>query len=277
MHARPAAQPGPALSACDVQPSAFGDAVRRVIYRSGIDHLADWALLEPPADRTTRRWVVSLHGHGSAGDQLYTRPDVRDHWLPRFRQLGLGILAPNLRGNAWMSPAAAADLHALLRWLRQTHGAQQVLLVSGSMGGTGSLIYAARHPDDVAGVVALCPATDLPRYHAWCAEHEAAMPVVREIRAAIERAYGGPPAQHPHRYAAHSAITHADRLRMPLAIVHGDADALIPVQQAQALAQRLRDAPHFHYEQLPGGDHDAPLARCGDALAHVLQALEPRP
>src|SRR5437660_89948 len=93
---------------------------------------------------------------------------------------------PNLRGNAWLCPEAVADLHSLLHVLRNDFAAQRFYFVSGSMGGTGNLIYATLHPEDVALVVAQCPVTDLIEYHRWCAEHPGG--VRDQIRAAIEAA-----------------------------------------------------------------------------------------
>ncbi len=229
---------------------------------AGVDYLTyalgdgreDWALAWPGARDT---WVVALHGHGAHGDQLFTRPDLRDAWLATYRALGCGVLAPNLRDNAWMCPAAVAELHRLLTWARDHYGVRQWLFISGSMGGTANLIYGVRHPEDVAAMVALCPATDLARYLDWLAPF--ADGIQREIADAITAAYGGTPAEQPARYAAHAALRHADRLTMPLYVAHGDDDRIIPVEESRRLAVALARAPHFTYAELPGGHHDAPL------------------
>jgi len=201
--------------------------------------------------------VAQLHGHGSTGDQIFTRADLRALWLPHYRRLGLGILSPNLRGNAWMGPDAAADLRALLNWARNALGAERFLFTSGSMGATGNLIYAVLHPEDASAVAARCPATDLAEYHAWLAAHPGG--VRDEIRRAIESAYGGTPDEAPDSYSAHSALRHARRLTMPLHLSHGDADALIPVDQSRRLASALTGKPNVTYTEISGGNHDAPL------------------
>ncbi len=254
--------------------SGFGAHVRRITYRSDVNGITDWALLERPADSATTRWIVNLHGHGATGDQLYTRPDIRDDWLPMFRELGVGILALNLRGNAWMGPAAAADLRAMLRWLREQHHAHQLIFVGGSMGGTSCLAYAGLEPTCVAGMVAMCPATDVADYHGWCTRHTDYHPVIVEIRDAIELAYGGTPESSPATYAGHRAILQADQFQMPLAIIHGDDDGTIPVGQSRALVHAMGDAPNLHYKELPGGDHNAPLSYCREGLTWVLDRLE---
>ncbi len=241
--------------------------VERLIYRSAMDAHEDWALVRPPAACGVD-WVVMLHGHGSSGDQLYTRPDLRERWLPAFETRGLGILTPHLRGNAWMAPAAVADLHALLERVRMEYGARQFLFVSGSMGGTGNLIYSTLYPEDVDGLVAFCPVTDLADYLLWCREQPS--PILREIEAAIESAYGGTPSTCAAVYARHSALAHADRLPMPLYLCHGDADTVVPVAQSRHLAAALQQQTGFRYVELSRGDHDAPLAHVDEALAWVL-------
>ena len=147
------------LSQSPVTESGYPQGVSRVTFRSGADGAEDWALIWPP--ERGGHWCVVIHGYGSHGDQLFVREDIRRDWLPRFRARGMGILTPNHRNNGWMGPRAAADLHALLSFVRREFGAERFTFVSGSMGGTCNLIYAVLHPEDVAGVVALCPVSDL--------------------------------------------------------------------------------------------------------------------
>jgi pimeloyl-ACP methyl ester carboxylesterase len=233
--------------------------VLRLDYTSPVDLRGDWALLWPNGD--CRDCVVHLHGHGSTGDQIFTRPDIRDAWLATYRRRGLAVLGPNLRGNAWMAPEAAADLHALVAAVRKKYAVQRFYFVSGSMGGTGNLVYGSLFPKDVAAMVALCPVTSIGGYHQWCVAHPGG--VVDEIRKAIEQSYGGRPDEMSERYASQDALAHASRLDMPLLIAHGTADPAIPVEQSRKLASRLRSKPGFTYREIPDGDHDSPLHRAG--------------
>ncbi|NLW49436.1 MAG: alpha/beta fold hydrolase [Candidatus Brocadiaceae bacterium] len=242
--------------------------VLRLDYHSALDGAADWALFRP--DERTRMVIVGLHGHGSGGDQFYTRPDLARAWLPLLCGTGCGLLTPNLRGNAWMAPSAAADLRALLQHVRQEYGVLRFVLLGGSMGGTGALIYSVLHPEDVAGVIAVCPATDIGAYHGWCLRR-GHPPVLLEIAAAIRAAYGGSPEERPGVYAQHSCLARAGRLAMPVYLAHGDADEIIPVGQSRT----LRDALPSHsllYRERAGGGHDAPLtaAVLREGLGRVL-------
>jgi pimeloyl-ACP methyl ester carboxylesterase len=262
-----------ALSLSPYQPHGIPPGVLRLEYTSGLDQQQDWALLWPPEKGAL--WAVVIHGHGSHGDQLYTREDIKRDWLPALRARRLGVLTPNLRDDAWMSPAAAADLHGLLQYLREQHGAERFLFVSGSMGGASNLIYACLHPQDVAACIALCPATDLGSYYVWCMAHPEEG-VQREIGRALAAAYGAPPQQDPALYASHSAILHADQLTMPVYMVHGTRDELIPVAQPRHLVGEMGDRYSFAYVEIPDGDHEAPLRGFAAGFEWVMRRIDNR-
>lgn len=248
---------------------AIPEDVLRLEYASGVDGARDWALLLPRDKCET--WAVMIHGHGSNGDQLYTHPRIRPIWFPAIQKHQVGILTPNLRDSAWMSPPAAADLRCLLNYVREQHGAKRFVLASGSMGGTSNLIYACLHPEDAAAVVAVCPATDLPSYVKWCRRDDANAP--KGIADAIEQAYGGPPEKNPKVYHAHSAVRNARKLTMPVYVAHGTADDVIPVSQPRRLAAAMGDAVTFVYVEVPDGGHDAPLGSLGAGLDWVMRKV----
>ena len=227
----------------------FPEDLIKLEYQSAYDDRKDWALLLP--GENPEFWIVVLHGHGSHGDQLYTRKDVRKAWLEPLRATGAGIITPNLRDNAWMNPAAAFDMHELIDYLRENYGLKKTLFYSGSMGGTGNLIYSVLYPDDVNAVVALGAATDLKSYVQWCSTQKT--PVVREIAKAISTAYK------EDEFDKHSTLLNADKLTMPVYFVHGGADPTIPVKQAQLLAHKLQHKTDFFYKEIEGGNHDSPL------------------
>ena len=249
--------------------------LKRLSYTSEVDGAVDWAMMLRADEAATKCanvnadvWVINLHGHGSTGDQLYTRQDIRKNWLPYMVDEGYSIITPNLRGNAWMSPAAVADLHGLIVYLREHEGAKQFVLVSGSMGGTGSLIYATQRPTDIAGVVALCPATDLPGYLEWTTGH-LDHPVIKQIHDAICASY-----EHDAQaIASYSVLAQADQLTMPVCVIHGDDDVAIPVEQARQLAKAMAGREQFLYRELASGNHDAPLWEMAEALAWVRERM----
>ena len=233
----------------------FPEGLMRLDYASDVDGLKDWALLLPGENREL--WIVFIHGHGSHGDQLFTREDIRELWLPVFRGTGAGILCVNLRDNAWMGPAAASDMHDLVNYLRTGYGMKKTIFCSGSMGGTSNLTYAVLHPEDVNGLVIRGAATDLASYYNWCKTQE--QPIIHEIAEAIRNSYGGSPDEKPDLYLRHSALAKSGKLSMPLFFIHGGADVIIPVEQARSLAEKMKKRKNFFYTEVPGGNHDSPL------------------
>lgn len=233
-------------------------------YTSTVDGLRDWYMFHAG---TRPLCIVVLHGHGSHGDQLLTRADLED-WRECLRELDVSVLCPNLRDNAWMSSAAVMDLATLIRQLKSAHPWRRLVIASGSMGGTGALVFAVCHPELVDGVVALGAATSLARYAAWC-EGPGRLPVVHEILDAIRVAY--PTAEN---LAKHDVCALCDRLTMPVFFYHGAADELIPVSEAQALAERLKGTANFQLTLVPDGNHDSPLPFFREGVAKVIGALD---
>jgi len=251
--------------------AAIPEGLLRIDYMSGAgnEKFQDRALILPPVGETLL-WIVCIHGHGSHCDQLYVREDMRKLWLPKFQSSGAGILTPELRGDAWMSPAAAGDLHWLIDFLRGEFGAKQFLFFGGSMGGASNLMYSVLHPEDVAAAVALGAAGDMASYYDWCRKRNSG--VLRDIADAIEKSYGGAPEDSPEIYRRHCAAEHADRLRMPVFISHGSGDEVIPVAQMRLLAERMAGAENFIYSEIVGGDHDSPLCRI-DAFDWAVEQI----
>ena len=234
------------INACG---DCFPDTLLKLNYRSSVDDAEDYAYILP--GKNPELWIVVLHGHGSHGDQLYIRKDVRETWLEPLQATGAGIITLNLRDNAWMNPAAAFDMHELIEYLRSEYGLKKTLFCSGSMGGTGNLIYSVLYPEDVDAVIVRGAATDLKSYRQWCLKQE--KPIVHEIAEAISTAYK------EYELEKHSTLLNAEKLNMPIYFIHGGADEIIPVEQARMLAERLKNKPNFFYKEIPGGNHDSPL------------------
>lgn len=239
----------------------FEAEFEKVESESAVDGHRDWHLVHRV--RNARTCAVILHGHGSTGDQLLTRPDVAEHWTRFLLERNVSILSPNLRGNAWMRESAIADLRQILEAEREKNPWQKLLIISGSMGGTGALIFAMRHPEMVDGVGALGAASDPQNYLDWL-EHKSE-PILREIRAALLEACPTPESR-----VKNSVLRHADRLTMPVCYLHGSADATIPVSEARALRAKLAGKPDFFYREIENGNHDSPLS----AFPEVFRKLE---
>lgn len=244
------------IAISDMHGDDFPSGVKKIEYTSTWgDDFRDWALIMPGSDR--KKWATYLHGSLSHGDQVFTRKDVREQIIPRIQKNGWGLLSPNLRNNPRMAPCAVHDLHELINFLRIEFGMEYNVLNGGSMGGTGGIIYCLLHPEDVqrAFIMGACP--DIIEYHKWISQDT--RPIFRTLQADMESAYGGTPDTIPEVYDRHCVMRHADKLKVPVYFAHGGSDDMIPVRYARELAEKMKNSPDFHYHEIPGGNHDAPL------------------
>lgn len=128
------------------------------------------------------------------------------------------------------------------------------------MGGTSALILAMRQPQLFAGVMALCPASDVAAYYDWLLPRMAENATMANLAAAIRIHYTSDGHNLREELQARSALQHADRLIMRVYIGHGNADALIPVDWSRQLASKLREwGREVQYVEIEGGGHDSPV------------------
>lgn len=107
--------------------------------------------------------LVCLHGAIAHQDQGMTAgiyENAFGRWAEELKQRKALYVCPEYRGGSWMGPAAESDLREILRGMRSSGFQGKLLLADGSMGGTSALIFASRFPEEIDGVLALCPATD---------------------------------------------------------------------------------------------------------------------
>lgn len=230
-------------------------------YKSQTDEYEDWYLSHE--GKSEGDCIVYLHGHGSHGDQLLTREDVQGYCFPFLFDLGMHIVSPNLRDNAWMCPLAVDDLFMILDEGKRKYSWKRIFIVSGSMGGTGALIFAMRHPELIDGVAALGAATSIKRYMNWCTDSPKEI-VNKEIYNAIAHAYT------EDAFDLNDVCKHAGKLRMPVLLYHGGADDVIPPVEAQSLNGILRGKGNFYYHEIPGGNHDSPLPFYREAVLKLI-------
>jgi len=207
---------------------------------------------------------IILHGHGSMGDQLITRPDTAKRWTKFLIEQDFSIISPDLRGNAWMSEAAIRDLTDIIAAEKPILAWDKLFLTAGSMGGTGAFIFAARHPELPDGVAAFGAATDLETYLEWLKTQE--KPILKEIARAIEKNH---PTEAIRKNA--SVCLHAENLSMPIWYLHGGADEIIPPEQAHSFAKIMHGRTNFHFREIPGGNHDSPLRFYEETVKELLK------
>lgn len=128
---------------------------------------------------------------------------------------------------------------ASVAWARRYHPERPLVVCGWSLGAAVAVAAAAAHPDEVDGLVALSAWTTL-------ADVASAHFPRFLVRALL-----------PERY---DSLAAARRIRVPALVIHGDRDAIIPVEQGRRLAAEL--AGPTRWVEVAGAGHN-------DLLAHA--------
>jgi dipeptidyl aminopeptidase/acylaminoacyl peptidase len=182
--------------------------------------------------------------HGGPTDQwMVTFLPRIVHWVSR----GFDVLVPDHRGSTGHGRAYTqalrrrwgeldvADTAVLLHAVHRAGpvGPDRTVLMGASAGGFTVLGLAARHPELAACAAVAYPVCDLPGLAA----------TTHRFEAHYTDLLIGPWPETAQRWQERSPLSFADRLTgLPLLVLHGDADPVVPVDQSRALAQRVADA-----------------------------------
>lgn len=185
---------------------------------------------------------VALFFHGN-GENLETMR--RAGLFEELAALDVAFLAADypgygLSGGRAGEEGVLATGEAAVAWARRRHPDRPLVLCGWSLGAAVALASAAAHPDAVDGLVAMSPWTTL-----------ADVAAVHFPRFLVRILL-------PERY---DSLAAARRLKAPALVVHGERDAIIPVEQGRRVAEAI------------GGDARwVPVAGAGhnDLLAHDL-------
>lgn len=180
---------------------------------------------------------------------LHPGPDLDDAdvYNPRlavWADAGWTVISTNYRGStgygaAWRQAIVGRpglteleDLAAVHDWAVGTGLADpaECVLAGSSWGGYLTLLALGLQPQRWRGGVAVVPVTD----HAM--SYELGQEPLRAMARAL---FGGSPDEVPERYTAASPLAVADHVRAPVAIIAGENDFRIPIQQIDAYAEKL--------------------------------------
>jgi alpha-beta hydrolase superfamily lysophospholipase len=254
---------------------------QHVFVRTPVGPAPAWLI---PADTTTGRWVIAVHGRGVRRAETLRAVDV-------FRSAGYTVLLISYR-NDGDAPSSDDGLYALgdTEWedvdaalaFAAERGATDVVLMGWSMGGATVLQTATRSPhrDIVRGLVLESPVVD------WVTAllHQGrrlglANPFRRGVLSMISGRWGGRMTgqRQPIDLGRLDFVTRADELTVPILLLHSSGDTFVPADASRALAQRRPDIVTYVEFDTAGHtklwNYDAP--RWNDAISRWLQRLQP--
>ena len=238
-------------------PAQFGLQARDVWFNSEDgSRLHGWWL---PATASPAKGTV-IHAHGNAANVTNHLPLVA--WLPAA---GYNVLSFDYRGFGRSEgkptlDGAVADARAALSAARVQPGvdAQRLIVLGQSLGGATVTRALAQ---DAAGVRLLIIDSAFDSYGG----------IARDAVRGSPWAFAAPLASAALPGRDKDPITAIATLRMPVLVLHGELDAMIPVQHGQ----RLHDAVPGRRMllRIPDGQHIDALLR-PDVRTQVLQAMD---
>lgn len=197
---------------------------------------------EPAKRQQPQPWVMyapTLPGY----------PDSHEKWMhEKFLDAGIAVAGIDM-GEAYGSPQGTEGLTTLYQHLvTERQFAEKPVLLGRSRGGLWVSSWAIRHPDKVAGIIAIYPVFDLTTYPGL----EQAAP-----------AYGLTSQVLSNQLSKWNPIARADVLakaKIPMAIIHGDVDTVVPLEQNSQTMANIYQAGGasslMHLEVVSGQGHN---------------------
>lgn len=224
--------------------------------------------LRLPSGGSAGPLIVYIHGGCWLAEYDITHSRIAAHalanagfavWSPEYRRVGdagggwTGTF-DDIRSAINHVPRLAADLDRI--------DVTRVILMGHSAGGHLALWAATEVDAPVAGVVSLAGITDLASYAA----------VEGSCSASVPRLLDGTHQEQPARYAQASPMQRTP-LPVPVRIVHGECDAIVPLAQSRDFLERHQAAGgRGEIDVVSGAGHFDVVAPHSNAWASVIRA-----
>jgi dipeptidyl aminopeptidase/acylaminoacyl peptidase len=219
---------------------------------------------------------ISIHGYltmpiGAAPDKPIAAvvlphggPYYRDYWgydpmVQLMANRGYAVLQLNFRGSTgygydWRRAGNQAwgtimhdDITAGAHWLVSQGIADpaRMCIVGWSYGGYAALIAAVKEPRLYRCAVSIAGVSDISQMARDDAEFYGGRDAARDMTG-TDRA----------QLAAQSPLLHADQIKIPVLLVHGDDDSTVRIAQSEAMAEALRQhGVQSELVVIKGGEH----------------------
>jgi dipeptidyl aminopeptidase/acylaminoacyl peptidase len=228
--------------------------------------------------------IVLPHDGPAARDQLpHDGPAARDtlafDWLTQFLATrGYAVLRPQVRGSTGFGGAFERAGHGETAGRVQTDLLDAVAAVAGEVdarracivgrgfGGYAALAAANSKPEAWRCAAAISGVSD-PGL--WLTETETTYGEDTRLLRGLQRDLAATDAQ---RLRDASPRAHAADIRIPILLVHGDQDPLMPYEQSKVMADAMQAAGRpVEFVPLPGQDHEV---RTSAARTRLLASLD---
>lgn len=202
---------------------------------------------------TQGRAGLIVHLYGSGGSIRHGEYNVGRPPYAELRSLlserGYWLVVPELGPRHWMNDVAEKRLNFVITTMveRERVDPSRVHLLGSSMGGGCSLVYAMRHPDAIASVVAIFPMTDFSR---WLVEKPG-------YRSVVEKAHGITADNRTSVLRKLSPLHHPAEFRTtPVQLLHGAGDTTVGPHHSREFAAQLRAKGYeVHHREVTGERH----------------------
>lgn len=193
-----------------------------------------YLLLTTPVCPASGKHPLIVYLYGSGGS--ITNYNLATSAYSELRQLaaerGYDILVPELGPGHWMNDHAKYVLDAIIADAGANNPIDLniVHMMGTSMGAGSSLAYAIHRPDLVRSV---CDFLGMSDFAQWAGQNPG-------YSSNLVTAYGGTPQEVPEAYSENSAMQNLDTFEnIPVFLVHGTADTVVPLSQSVQLADAL--------------------------------------
>ncbi|MEX0762593.1 MAG: alpha/beta fold hydrolase [Dehalococcoidia bacterium] len=225
---------------------AHGIPFDNVVINGPLGELPAWYV-----DGDEDTWAILVHGRtGTRAETLRMLPPVVDAGLPAliisYRNDEVSPLDPS--GYYQYGLTEWEDLEAAARYALD-NGAENLVLMGFSMGGSiaTQFLYESELAEEVAGVFLDSPMLDMTSTLELGAEQRGVPGFITNIAKVFSTIRSGVD------WAALDYLSRADELDAPILLVHGNADAVVPVSTSDRLAEERPDI--VEYIRFVGAQH----------------------